>query len=56
MSRRQEISRVDPKDVGLRDAAGLSNCMVLDHLAPKVQELLAEAKNSRYNVIMLSAG
>ena len=56
MSRRREISRVDPKDVGLGDAAELSNSMVLDHLTPKVQELLAEAKNSRYNIIMLSAG
>ena len=56
MSRRRDISRVDPKDVGLGDAAELSNSMVLDHLTPKVQELLAEAKNSRYNIIMLSAG
>ncbi|XP_068739324.1 uncharacterized protein [Montipora capricornis] len=44
MSRRREISRVHPKDVGLGDAAELSNSMVLDHLTPKVQELLAEAK------------
>ena len=44
MSRRREISRVDPKDVDLGDAAELSNSMVLDHLTPKVQELLAEAK------------
>ena len=44
MSRRREISRVDPKDVGLGDAEELSNSMVLDHLTPKVQELLAEAK------------
>ena len=44
MSRRREISRVDPKDVSLGDSAELSNSMVLDHLTPKVQELLAEAK------------
>jgi len=44
MSRRREITRVDPKDVGLGDTADLSNSMVLDHLTPKVQELLAEAK------------
>ena len=44
MTRRREISRIDPKDVGLGDSAELSNSMVLDHLTPKVQELLAEAK------------
>ena len=44
MSRRRKISRVDPRDVGLGDAAELSNSMVLDHLTPKVQELFAEAK------------
>ena len=44
MSRRQEITRVDPKDVGLGDTADLSNSMVLDHLTPKAQKLLAEAK------------
>ena len=43
MSRRREISRVDPKDVGFGYAAELLNCTVLDHLMPKVQELLAEA-------------
>lgn len=56
MSRRQEITRVDPKDVGLGDTADLSNSMVLDHLTPKAQKLLAEAKNSRYDIITLSAG
>ena len=44
MSCRGEISRVDPKDVGPGEAADLSNSMLLDHLTPKVRELLAEAK------------
>ena len=44
MSRRREISRVDPQGVGLGDAADLSNFTLLDHLTPEVQELLAEAK------------
>ena len=44
MTRRRKISRIDPKDVGVGDSAELSNFMVLDHLTPKVQELLAEAK------------
>ena len=44
MTRRREICRVDPKDVDLGDVAELSNSMVLDHLTPKVQEPLAEAK------------
>ena len=47
MSRRQEISRVDPKDVGLGEAVELLNPMVLDHLMPKVQELLAEEKKDK---------
>ena len=45
MSRRQEISRVDPKDVELEDATDLSNSTVLDHLSPEIQEPLAEANN-----------
>lgn len=56
MTRRREICRVDPKDVDLGDVAELSNSMVLDHLTPKVQEPLAEEKNSRYNINTLSAG
>ena len=47
MSRRREISTVDPKDVGLGDTVDLSNFMVLDHLTPKVQEPLAEAKTNK---------
>ena len=39
VSRRREIPRVDPKYVGLGDAADLSNSMLLDHLTPQVQEL-----------------
>ena len=49
MSRRQEISRVDPKDVGLGDAADLSSSTLLEHLTPEVQELLAEAK--KFNIL-----
>ena len=47
VSRRREISRVDPKYAGLGDAADLSNLMLLDHLTPQVQELLAEAKKNK---------
>ena len=34
VSRRREISRVDPKYAGLGDATDLSNSMLLDHLTP----------------------
>ena len=44
MSRRREISGVDPKYAGLGDATDLSNSMLLDHLTPQVQELLVGAK------------
>ena len=44
MSRRREISRVDPKDVGLAEDADLLNSTLLEHFTPEVQELLAEAK------------
>lgn len=40
MPRRQEISRVDPKDVDLGDVADLSNSTFLDHFTLKSQELL----------------
>ena len=40
MSRRRDISRVDPKDVILGYAADLSNSTLLDHLTLDVQELL----------------
>jgi len=43
----REISRVDPKYVGLGDAADLSNSMLVDHLTPQVQELLAEANKHK---------
>ena len=36
VSRRPEISRVDPKYAGLGDAADLSNS--IDHLTPQVQD------------------
>ena len=55
VSRRREISRVDLKYAGLGDVADLSNSMLLDHLTPQVQELLAEAKK-RYNINTLSDG
>ena len=40
MSRRQEISRVDPKDVGLGDAADWSNSTFLAHFTLESQEFL----------------
>ena len=40
MSRRRDISRVDPKDVSLGYAADLSNSTLLDHFTLEVQELL----------------
>ena len=44
VSRRREISRVDPKYAGLGDATDLWNSMLLDHLTTQVQELLAGVK------------
>ena len=40
MSRQRDISRVDPKDVGLGYAADLLNSTLLDHFTFEVQELL----------------
>ena len=40
MSRQRDISRVDPKDVGLGYAADLLNSTLLDHFMLEVQELL----------------
>ena len=56
MSRRREISRVDPKYMGPGDAADLSNSMLLDQLTPQVQELLAEAKKNEIKINTLSDG
>ena len=42
ISHRREITQVDPAAVGLD--GDLSNAMILDHLTPKAQELLSEAK------------
>ena len=44
MFRRREISRVDPAEVGLSGPANLGNAVLLDHLFPKTQMLLHEAK------------
>ena len=44
MFRRKEISSVDPSDVGLRDSANFGGAVLLDHLSPKIQALLYEAK------------
>ena len=50
MSHRREVSNVDPTAVGV-NVGDLSNAMILDHLTPKAQELLSEAKRfkTRYN-------
>ena len=40
MSRQRDISRVDPKDVGLRYAADLLNSTLLDYFTLEVQEPL----------------
>ena len=52
MSHRREVSNVDPTAVGVNVNVGdLSNAMILDHLTPKAEELLSEAKRfkTRYN-------
>lgn len=53
MSLRWEISKVDLTAVGLGTDADLLKAMILDHLMPKVEELLSKAKKfkSRFNYV-----
>lgn len=47
MAVRREITNVPPSNVGLSEDANLSRAIILDHLSPKLQELLSEAKKFR---------
>lgn len=44
MNRRREISSVSPNSLGLSTEASLSHAAIYDHLTPKIQKLLIDAK------------
>jgi hypothetical protein len=44
MSLRREARKVKPIDLGLQEQTNLTNALVLDHLTPTVQQLLADTK------------
>ena len=44
MNQRRNASRVDPSAVGLSDDASLSAVRIFDHLTPRMQKVLFEAK------------
>ena len=44
MNQRSNASRVDPSAVGLSDDASLSAVRIFDHLTPRMQKVLFEAK------------
>lgn len=41
---RREVSKVDPTSIGLADGVSLSNAVIFEHLHPKAQYLLSQAK------------
>lgn len=44
MNRRKEISKVSPNSLGLLEDASLCEAVIYDHLTPKTQKLLVDAK------------
>ena len=44
MNSRNELNKLTPKSVGLPEEESLSNAKMYDHLTPKTQKLLVDAK------------
>ena len=44
MAARREVNRIVPADIGLRESSSLQHAAIYDHLSPRLQSLLSDAK------------
>ena len=44
MAARREVNRIVPADIGLRESSSLEHAAIYDHLSPRLQSLLSDAK------------
>ena len=44
MASRREVTRINPADIGLRENSSLDRAAIYDHLSPRLQSLLSDAK------------
>ena len=44
MAARREVNRIVPADIGLRECSSLEHAAIYDHLSPRLQSLLSDAK------------
>lgn len=44
MAKRRDVRRIDPASIGLRQDSSLMDAGIFDHLTPRLQQLLVDAK------------
>ena len=56
MARRKEVRNVNPTSIVLQADVSLDQVGILDHLTPRLQSMLANAKKFKERCIMLFVG
>ena len=44
MALRREVTKIDPTSIGLQESDSMENVGLYDHLSPRLQSLLSDAK------------